>query len=60
MGSIDMNYRKLKKQIKKRLDKAMKLMDEHPLSSTYISMWREAYRDLCRLKAERLKAKGKI
>lgn len=55
-----MNYRKQKKQIKKRLDKAMKLMDEHPLSSTYMSMWREAYRDLCRLKAERLKAKGKI
>ncbi len=42
------------------MDAADKHLQENPLSSIHMSEWREAYREFCRLKAERLSAKGKI
>lgn len=60
MENIDMNYRKRKKAIKKVMDYADKRLEENPLSSVYMSLWRDCYRQMCLLKAEKLRAKGKI
>lgn len=44
------SYRQQKKLIKKRMALADKFLQGNPLSSSYANMWREAYKELARLK----------